>query len=103
MPRLTQKQLEQLRKLQEVKINGVKLTEQEVIYLCWLLKREYSELYQKFNTIHSEISFSRKQAKDEMIMCLRFLSLVERSNKKWIYELSLSQEKANQEKNISVS
>ncbi len=101
MPRLTERQLERLIKLQEVKVNGVKLTEQEVIYLCWLLKREYSDLYQKFNTIHSEISFSRKQARDEMLMCLRLLTMVERSNKKWILELSLSQEKVNQEKNTN--
>ena len=102
MSRLTEKQLERLRKLQEVKINGVKLSEQEVIYLCSLLKREYSDLYIKMRTVLSEISFSRQQARDEMIICLRLLTMVERSNKKWIFELSLLQEKAKVEKNISV-
>lgn len=93
MPRLTDKQLARLIKLQEVKINGVVLNEQETIFLCWLLKKEYSDLYMKIQTTLSDVSFSRQQARDEMIMCLRLLSMVERSNKKWIMELSLRQEK----------
>lgn len=102
MSRLTGRQLTRLEKLQTVKINGVQLTEQETIFLCWLLKREYYDLYQKFFTLHSEISFSRKQARDEMIICLRLLTMVERSNKKWIYELKLSKEQVKAEENINV-
>jgi len=91
--RLSEKQIARLMKLQSVKVNGVELTEQERIFLCWLLKREYSDLYMKMQNVHSDISFSRKQARDEMIICLRLLTMVERSNKKWIMELSLSKEK----------
>lgn len=92
MERLSEKQLSRLIKLQSVKINGVELNDQERIYLCWLLKKEYADLYMKIQNVHSDISFSRKQARDEMVICLRLLTLVERSNKKWIMELSLSKE-----------
>ena len=93
MPKLTEKQLEKLKKLEQVKINGVELLDQERIFLCWLLKREYADLtYKIMNTI-SQVSFSKRQAEDEMIICLRLLSLIERSNRKWIMELSLFQEK----------
>ena len=93
MTRLTDKQLERLKKLQFVKINGVQLNDQERIFLCWLLQREYADLYVKIHQTLSNISFSKRQAQDEMIICLRLLTLVERSNKKWIMELSLSKEK----------
>lgn len=88
---LSDKQIARLNRLQSVKINGVELNDQERIYLCWLLKKEYSDLYMKMTNTISDLSFSRKQSKDEMLICLKLLSLVERSNKKWILELTLAQ------------
>ena len=98
---LTEKEIGKLRRLQSVKINGVELNDQERIFLCWLLQREYADLTVKIQQTLSNISFSRKQARDEMVICLRLLTLVERSNKKWIFELNLSREQANQEKNTN--
>jgi len=90
---LTEKQIERLKKLSSININGVLLDDQEQIFLCWLLKKEYADLSMKMQNTLSDLSFSRRQAKDEMIICLKLLTLIERSNKKWILELSLAKEK----------
>lgn len=92
MEQISERKLKRLQNLLTVKINNVQLSDQERIFLCWLLKKEYSDLYMKMQSTYSDLSFSRRQAKDEMVICLKLLTLVERSNRKWIMELSLSQD-----------
>ncbi len=101
MEQISERRLKRLQNLLTVKINNVQLSDQEIIFLCSILKREYSDLYMKMQNTYSELSFSRRQARDEMIICLKLLTLVERSNRKWILELNLSQEKAKMDMNIN--